>query len=51
MTGNPDTSLTIDTSLMLSLFRLVVHQMYLYQYTLHQYIRDAGPNTAPVARR
>lgn len=30
---------------------LVVHQMYLYQYTMHQCIRDAGPNTAPVTRR
>jgi hypothetical protein len=28
---------------MLSLFRLVVHQMYLYQYTLHQSSREAGP--------
>jgi NAD(P)-dependent dehydrogenase (short-subunit alcohol dehydrogenase family) len=27
---------------------LVVHQMYLYKYTLHQCIRNAGPDTAPV---
>src|SRR5271167_719216 len=31
---------------MLSLFRLVVHKLYLYQYTLHQCIGDAGPDTA-----
>jgi putative oxidoreductase len=35
---------------MLNLFRLVVHQMYLYQYSLHQFIRDTGPNTVPVTK-
>src|SRR5206468_8358934 len=39
------------SSLMLSLFRLVVHQMYLYQYTVHQCIRRSEEHTSELQSR